>query len=519
MRVAGRFTGLGFLRVVVPSCEPCRTSPPPAISCFLLCLLLAIPSSLVAAINSPNILFIMTDQQIADGLSARMGREYLHTPALDSLMARGTYFRRAYSPNPLCMPARNSIFTGRYPHETGVTDNTPMHSGERLDPKAFPLLGSYFRSAGYQTGYFGKWHLCYDATRPDIHGFDQINVQLKDTVTADLAVAFLKSRAPSRPFLLVTSFLNPHNIAEYTRGQPLSNGPVGEPPPLEKLPPPPTNLGAPVDEPDTMTMIRRGYHANRRLFPVGQFTPSIWRAMRWGYYRMIEKVDAEIARILDTLREQGLEENTLVVFVSDHGECAGAHGLSQKTVFYEESVRVPLILCPPRQREPRTSDALVNVGVDLLPTLLEYAGLEKPSVLPGASLCSLVAGESVTGWRDQVVVGNHMSQGALLPDLGFVPITEGRMVRTRHYKYCIYGHGERRESLVDLRNDPGEMVDLAADPGYRDIVNEHRERLRRFGKRHGDALVEMLLAGQAGPRPFERITSPPRPTTPAATPH
>ncbi len=485
----------------------------------LFILLLSVFGSSVSTAKIPNMLLIMTDQHIADGLSWRMGSEYLRTPALDSLMARGTYFARAYAPNPLCMPARNSIFTGRYPHETGVTDNTPMHSGERLDPKAFPLLGSYFRSAGYQTGYFGKWHLCYDATRPDIHGFDQINVQQKDTVTADLAVAFLKSRAPSRPFLLVTSFLNPHNIAEYTRGQPLSNGPVGEPPPLEKLPPPPTNLGAPFDEPDTMTMIRRGYHANRRLFPVGQFTPSIWRAMRWGYYRMIEKVDAEIARILDTLREQGLEGNTLVVFVSDHGECAGAHGLSQKTVFYEESVRVPLILCPPKQREPRTSDALVNVGVDLLPTLLEYAGLEKPSALPGASLCSLVVGESVTGWRDQVVVGNHMSQGALVPDLGFVPITEGRMVRTERYKYCVYRHGERRESLVDLRNDPGELVNLAYDSAYSDIVSDHRERLRRFGEQQGDKLVRVLLADQVAPRPFEPISQPRRLTPAGGNPY
>lgn len=470
------------------------------------------------AAKSPNILFIMTDQQIADGLSARMGRDYLHTPALDQLMARGTYFTRAYAPNPLCMPARNSIFTGRYPHETGITDNSPMQTGERLDPKAFPMLGSHFLKAGYRTGYFGKWHLCYDVTQPEIHGFEQIDVQQKDTVTADHAVAFLKSHASSRPFLLVASFLNPHNIAEYTRNQPLSNGPVGEPPALEKLPPPPTNLGAPVAEPDTMSLIRRGYYANPRLFPVGQFTPSIWRAMRWGYYRMIEKVDAEIGRILQTLREQGLEGDTLIVFVSDHGECAGAHGLSQKTVFYEESVRVPLILSAPRQSAARTSDALVNVGIDLLPTLLAYAGLEKPAHLPGANLRPLVAGEPVAGWRDDVIVSNHLSQGGLLAEEGFVPITEGRMVRTDRYKYCVYGHGERRESLVDLINDPGEMVDLASDPAYREIVQEHRERLRRFGEQQGDSLVAKLLADDVGPRPFERITRTRRPTTPEAAP-
>jgi len=461
----------------------------------------------------PNVLLIMTDQQTADALSFRAGREFIHTPALDSLAERGTFFTRAYTPNPLCMPARVSIFSGRFPHETTVTDNTPMYSGFKVDPDEFTSLGTYFRQAGYRTGYFGKWHLCYDQAKPETHGFAELDAQQKDAVTADHAVTFLRSRH-DRPFLLVTSFLNPHNVAELSRGQPLSNGPIGEPPALEQLPPPPVNLAPPAFEPDTMTTIRRGYHANQRLFPVGHFSPSMWRALRWGYYRLVEKVDAEIGRVLTALREAGLEENTLIVFVSDHGECAGAHGLMQKTVFYEESVKVPLIVKAPGQTQARETTAFVNTGVDLLPTLLDYAGLPKPARLPGESLRRLVAGETVPGWRDEIVLGNHMSQGGLLKDEGFVPITEGRMVRTDRYKYAVYQHGEHRESLVDLLNDPGEMVDLARDPGYRAVLLEHRERLRRFGSEHRDPLVDELLANDVGPRPFERITTPRRPTTP-----
>jgi len=477
----------------------------------LLFLLSLLAGTATVAATKPNVVLIMTDQQIADGLSARMGSRYLRTPALDSLAAQGTFFTRAYAPNPLCMPSRNSIFTGRFPHETKVTDNTPMYTGMKLDATEFPLMGSYFRQAGYETGYFGKWHLCADATQLAAHGFEKIDTQQKDSITADRAIGFLRDRH-AQPFLLVVSFLNPHNMAELTRGQPLSNGPIGEPPALEQLPPPPTNLGAPVFEPDTMTQIRRGYYANERLFPVGDFSPSVWQAMRWGYYRLIEKVDAEIGRVLAALREQGLDENTLIVFVSDHGECAGAHGLAQKTVFYEESVRVPLIVRPPGRTQARTSDVLVNVGVDLLPTLLEYAGAKQPAKLPGRSLGPLVRGEPVTDWREAVVVGNEMSQGGKVD--GFVPITEGRMVRTERYKYCVYVHGERRESLVDLINDPGEMVDLASDPAYRPIVLAHREKLRRFAAEHGDALVGELLADDVAPRPFERITTPRRPTTP-----
>ncbi len=466
------------------------------------------------AASARNVVVIMTDQQTAEAMSFRMGREYLHTPALDRLAARGTYFSRAYAPNPLCMPARNSILTGRFPHETGVTDNTPMHTGELLDPQAFPTLGTYFRNAGYATAYFGKWHLCYDREQPETHGFETFDRQQRDTVTATNAVEFL-SKPHDRPFLLVASFLNPHNVAELSRGQPLSNGPIGEPPALPELPPPPTNLGAPVFEPDSMTLVRRGYHANRRLFPVGHYTPAMWQALRWGYYRLVEKVDAEIGRVLTALDEAGLADDTLIVFLSDHGECAGAHGLSQKTVFYEESVRVPLIIASPGQTEAREADPFVNVGVDLLPTLLEYAGLERPQQLPGASLRAWVSGETVEEWRDELIIGNHMSQGARIEE-GFVPITQGRMVRTERYKYCVYQHGERRESLVDLINDPGEMVDLAADPAYRSIVLEHRERLKRFGERYGDTLVDDLLANDVAPRPFERITQPRRPTTPDA---
>jgi choline-sulfatase len=116
---------------------------------------------------APNVLVIMTDQQTADALSFRMGREYIHTPALDRLAARGTYFSRAYAPNPLCMPARNSSLTGRYPHETGITDNTAMYDRRRLDPTEFVTLGTRFQRAGYRTGYFGKWHLAYDTAAPE----------------------------------------------------------------------------------------------------------------------------------------------------------------------------------------------------------------------------------------------------------------------------------------------------------------------------------------------------------------
>lgn len=456
--------------------------------------------SAVASAAPPNIVFIMTDQQSADTMSSRMGDRYLKTPAMDALAARGTSFIRAYTPNPLCMPARNSIFTGRYPHETGITDNTKV----TLDASEFVSMGAYFQHAGYQTAYFGKWHLAYDEAATTTHGFEIREIGHMDANSAAKASAFL-ARKHDKPFLLVVSFFNPHNVCELARGQVLNNGPIGEPPSAENLPPAPANLAPPRNEPDTMTQIRAGYHANPQ-FPVGNFSPQMWQALRWGYYRLIEKVDAEIGKVLDALKAAGLEENTLVVFTSDHGECAGAHGFNQKTVFNEESARVPFIVSVPGQRVARTSEKLINTGTDILPTLLDFAGVARPAKLPGLSLRLLALGEKVATWRDDVVVQNNMSQTYAVA--GNVPTTEGRMLRTDRYKYCVYVHGQNRESLVDLEKDPGETINLSRDPAHRATLLAMRERLRQWGIANRDPLVSEMLADDVKPRDFAIVKTP-----------
>lgn len=182
----------------------------------------------------PNLVFVMTDQQSGDAMSCRMGRQHLHTPTMDSLAANGMLFTRAYSANPLCMPLRASLFTGRYPHETGVTKNGKPKGG--VDPKEFVCMGTYFRNAGYETAYSGKWHLCFDQKDPSAHGFEILKSKAGDNYDAkvtDGAVRFL-AREHKRPFLLVVSFLNPHNVCEWGRRlagreQKLNCGEIGDP--------------------------------------------------------------------------------------------------------------------------------------------------------------------------------------------------------------------------------------------------------------------------------------------------
>lgn len=463
------------------------------------------PRQAVAAPPSrPNVLFIMTDQQFADVMSCRMGKQYLHTPTMDGLAARGMLFTRAYSPNPLCMPARNSLFTGYYPHQTRVMTNDQPPGG--FDPLKFVCLGRYFQQGGYETADSGKWHLCFNAKDPATHGFEIVTGKSPgghDAGVTDGAVRFL-ARPHDKPFLLVASFLNPHNICEWARRlagreQQLNCGEIGEPP-LEQLPPAPVNAAPPRHEPDGMTLIRRAYQVEDGPFPVGKFTPEDWRKHRWGYYRMVELADREIGRVLEALRAAGLEENTLVVLTADHGDCAGAHAFNQKTVFYEESARVPLIVSWKGQTPPATCDKLVNTGIDILPTLLDAAGMEVPAALPGRSLLPLAVGRQVSDWREHVVVENRMTQTGVID--GMKPTLEGRMMRTERYKYCLYGNGQQRESLVDLQADPGETTDLATDPAYREVLVRHRELLAQFGREQQDPLVAELLADDVKPIPF-----------------
>ncbi|MCY2950445.1 MAG: sulfatase-like hydrolase/transferase [Planctomycetota bacterium] len=455
----------------------------------------------------PNVVLIMTDQQSADAMSCHMGKWLINTPVMDRLAADGMVLRRAYSANPLCQPQRNSMFTGMYPHQTGVTSN--VGKAVSLDTKEFVCLGTCFRDAGYETAYSGKWHLQYDLNDSRAHGFEILRSRINDNLdarTADAAVKFL-ARKHDGPFLLVASFTNPHNICEWARRlagrkDELSCGEIGAPPALDQLPPMPGNFALPRNEPDGMTVMRKGYHYEGGLFPVGKFTEADWRKQRWGYYRMIEKVDAEIGKVLEALRHTGQTDKTLIIFTSDHGECAGAHHFNQKTVFYEESVRVPLIVVWKGRVAAGTSDKLVNTGIDVFPTLLEAAGIGLPRKLPGQSLLPLALNRSPAAWRDHVVVQNNMTQTGPVDELGFAPTMEGRMVRTERHKYCVYSRGVRRESLVDLDADPGETNDLAGDGGYREVLLAHRRLLAQFGQTHKDPLVAELLADDIKPMSF-----------------
>ncbi len=436
----------------------------------------------------PNVLFIMTDQQFADIMSCRMGTKYINTPAMDSLAKDGTLFTDAYTANPLCMPARNSIFTGRYPHETGCQKN----GKGKLDPAEFANMGTYFKNAGYDTGYVGKWHKWYKSKDKKSHGFDMTAVlhgNGHDDEIPSPAIDFMRKDRQT-PFLLVVSFSNPHDVCQLARHQELPSGPIPSLPPMDQRPPLKSNAAPPINESDAMTLMRKSYH-NSDKFPVGDYDEDKWRRLSWGYYRLVEKVDALIAKVLDGLKQSGQLDNTLIVFTSDHGDCHGAHRFNQKTVFYEESARVPLILSYKNVIKRGTSDLLVNTGVDILATMLDFANIDQPKKLSGRSLKKITLGEHPKQWRDYIVVQNFMTQGG--PVDGKKPLIKGRMVRSNSHKYCLYDHGKQREELFDMKNDRLETENLAAKPECKDILKQHRGFLMAFAEKHKDETALSML--------------------------
>jgi arylsulfatase A-like enzyme len=240
----------------------------------------------------------------------------------------------------------------------------------------------------------------------------------------------------------------------------------------KNCPPLPANYEIPDLEPECIAQ-KYAEAAPFRAYVRQHWSDLDWRLHRWAYCRMTERVDAEIGKVMSALRDAGLEDDTLVVFTSDHGDMDSAHKLEHKSVLYEESVHIPLVLSYKGVIPAEKIDNvhLVCNGLDLLPTLCDYADVRKPDGLPGSSLTPLAAHRGAA-WRDSVVAESQ----------------NGRMLRTDRFKYCIYDSGQHREQLTDSKDDPGEMRNLAEVEKAGHVLKEHRKRLRKWVAHVGDSI-------------------------------
>ncbi|MFB6219087.1 MAG: sulfatase-like hydrolase/transferase [Halobacteriaceae archaeon] len=415
----------------------------------------------------PNVVVVMADQHRADAVGVE--DDSYDTPNIDALAQRGSRFTGCYSTHPQCSPARSSLLTGLYPHQTGVQALPNWRDDEAwaLDPDSHSV-GRRFRDAGYATGWFGRWDLGEDnaaalgweTTSLDVTGSPGEEGKRRDDRTVREAIDFVESadepffltasfNMPHRPYYVVEAFADSYDPADVTVPASFDDD-LADKPAHQRA-------WAPGDVPEE-------YRGRDRL------TEAQFRGIGYRYRTMVSQVDSYLGRIVDALDAGGVADETVVVFLADHGDMVGGHGLVGKhTVAYEEELRVPLIIDRPGDQAPVVDDLVSLASVP--GTLLELAGLDVPPAFEGGSLAGLLDGDgtppsAVDGPDGQRVFFEHKhATGELHPLRG---------VRTPDWKYVDYFNDGEAE-LYDLDADPLELENLADDPAHA----ETRERLHR----------------------------------------
>ncbi|MCC6858784.1 MAG: sulfatase-like hydrolase/transferase [Bryobacterales bacterium] len=455
-----------------------------------------------AAPERPNILLFCTDQQRFDTLGA-LGNPHIRTPNLDRLVSQGVAFTNAYCQTPICTPSRASLLTGCYPSTLHVTRNGNAFFPAHLAPR---LISRILQGAGYDCGMVGKFHLSssYQRVEPRLDDgyrlFEWSHAPRQDWPVeeqgymrwlrdqgVDFKQAYGARRLPGRPAEFNAGIAARHHevtwctgtAASWIRGRltapwfitvnTYAPHPPFHPPPefLEKMNP--ETMPLPLWGPDEP---RNQAHFSKVDFQSRPRDPSTYpsRFMKAAYYAQVEFVDHCFGQVLDALDASGQRDNTLIVFTSDHGEAMGDHGLTHKGCrFYEGLSHVPLVLAWPARWKARRSPALVEL-TDIVPTLLEAAGIPLPDHLQGMPLSALAAGAA----RDsahRVFVRSEYHDALDLPDH-----THANMLRNERYKLVHY-HGHPAGELYDLEKDPGELRNLWFDPAHAALQRDLTKQL------------------------------------------
>tara|TARA_R110002049_G_scaffold38978_6_gene120437 strand:- start:21392 stop:22888 length:1497 start_codon:yes stop_codon:yes gene_type:complete len=433
--------------------------------------------------DRPNIVLIMTDQHQAEALSI-VGNTNLKTPNLDKLANTGVRFDNAYVTFPLCVPSRSSIFTGKMPHEVKVNSNEKGDNVMSIKDKQNGL-GVKLKNAGYACAYGGKWH-AHEIEMPDGNGFDKIS-GFGDMPLAEMCIDYLKSRKQnSQPFFLVASFDNPHNICEWARNEPLPYGNIATVS-LEETPELPVNFKRSKTFPEAL-QLEQG--AEVKLYPTKNYTETDWRQYRYAYYRLVEKVDYEIGKIVDAIDNLGLRDNTVIIFTSDHGDGNASHGWNQKTALFQESIKVPFIVNYKGNNmlKNKSSNTLISNGLDLYPTICDYAGVSVFNDLLGKSIKPIIEGVGESKDQEFIVVETKFEGKNAYG-------TMGRALVAKKYKYVIYHWGKNREQFFDLEKDPYELNNLIKSKEYLEAIDDCRQKLIDWCKATNDTkfLKKLML--------------------------
>jgi len=424
--------------------------------------------------DRPNILLVFTDQQRHDTFTGNPQFDCV-TPGMDYLARQGQKFTNAFCAAPICSPSRSTIMTGLYPTQAGMPGN--------LNAPSPPLkvnittIGHRLQAAGYQCVYFGKWHL---GGNPDRYGFTVGTESMDDPTTVLDARKWLRNHwKDRRPFFCVVSLLDPHDIYFLEPDDEQADGTPEWPSEKDDLSKKPWPQGEFAYQDNEMT----------------SFTPERWKYYRDFYARKVEKVDGFVDQVVRGCFESGYRNTTWTIFTRDHGDMAGEHGIPFKGPFmYDGVTRVPLVIVPPRKlgtAAPAVHDVMTN-NIDLVPTMLDMAGLPADESLPGRSLLPAIRGQ---GMDDPPYVLSEWIQKQRW-------LAPCRMVRTRQWKYVHYvGH---LCELYDMTNDPHEMTNLIDDPACQKVREQLHAYLTEHTRRTGDPYFSLVPTDRQG-NPFKSV--------------
>jgi N-acetylglucosamine-6-sulfatase len=435
-----------------------------SIACFF-------STHLFAQQRDPNIIFILTDDHRWDALSS-MGHPVVQTPNLDRLAKEGVMFTNAFVTTSLCSPSRASFLTGQYAHRHGVvTNHTPW------DNRSITFL-ELLNKAGYETAFIGKWHMPGRGL-PKLRGLDHfisftkeggqgvyydcpliidgVETERKGKYITedltDLAVQFIE-RQRTRPFCLYLS----HKAVHFGYRPPPHLKGVYKNVDL-KLPP----------ESDTWITFTNNHPFVGALFPMN----VLYR----NYCETVASVDEQVGRVIGKLEALNILDDTLIIYAGDNGHFWGEHGLYDKRLAYEESIRIPFIVrYPGLINDPGRRAPQMILNIDLAPTLLDIVGIGRPSGMQGESLKPILQTATAPG-RDAWLYEHF----PVFP----IPIPGITAVRTERYKYIEYQNDVRPKELFDLTADPKEKHNLIDTPPGSRLAEDLKKKMEQL-KRETD---------------------------------
>lgn len=443
----------------------------------LLPLLLAC-GSVVRAADQPNIVFFFADDQTTSTLGC-YGNDVIQTPNIDQLAEQGTRFSNAFVSHSICWVSRTTILTGL----TGRTYGTPGQQDQARAEAVQTLYSDILRDNGYRTGYFGKWHAKMPKSFKKEDHFDEFeaigrnpfykkqadgSIRHETEVIVDKGIEFVKSQPKDKPFALNMWFNSCH--AEDGDRRP-GIGHFAWPRAVDGMYDDITIAAPKLNDPAVFDGLPDFLKTtiNRERFFWRWNTPERYQTNIRAYYRMVSGIDGAIGRFRKALEEQGLAENTIIVYSADNGYHMGNRGLAGKWSHFEESLRVPMIVMDPRVEDSQQGKVAqqIALNLDLPSTFLDWAGIEIPERYQGHSLNPVVAGGDVTDWRTDSFHEHFAVRNR-------IPAFEG--IRNEQFKYVRYVDHDRTEFLHDLKNDPDELVNLADDPKFADTLVALRKR-------------------------------------------